>query len=124
MGGIFGVGSQSKSKTTKTTNIITTTNTSMRDVGLTGQNAVDLAAILSMGGIEQTRIAASSLDNLVQTIGKSSQQLIGGASELVRTQGDIAVQASQGGTDLMKIAPFLAIAAVVVLPLLLKGGKN
>ena len=117
--GFFGFGG-SESKDEKKTTITTTTTTNMRDVGLTGQNAVDMAAVLSMGGIEQTRIAASSLDNLVQTIGKSSQQLIGGASDLITTQGAIA---AQGGTDLMKIAPYLAIAAVVVLPLLLKGGK-
>ncbi|MFH1931047.1 MAG: hypothetical protein ABIN18_05600 [Pseudomonadota bacterium] len=111
----------SKSKDVKTTNITTTTETTMRDVGLTGQNAVDMAAVLSTGAIESTRISAASLDNLIQTVGKSSQQLIGGASDLVRTQGEIA---AQGGSDLMKIAPYLAIAAVVALPLMLKRGKR
>lgn len=118
----------SKSSDTKTTDINTTTTTTMRDVGLTGQNAVDMAAILSTGAIESTRISAASLDTLIQTVGKSSQQLIGGASELVRTQGDIAAHtaqaALQGGTDLMKIAPYLAIAAVVALPLMLKRGRR
>ena len=111
----------SKSSDTKTTQITTTTTTSMGDVGLTGQNAVDMAAVLSTGALESTRISAASLDTLIQTVGKSSQQLIGGASELVRTQGEIA---AQGGTDLMKIAPYLAIAAVVALPLMLKRGKR
>jgi len=111
----------SSSSDTKTTEINTTTTTSMGDVGLTGQGAVDMAAILQTGAIESTRISAASLDTLIQTVGKSSQQLIGGASELVRTQGEIA---AQGGTDLMKLAPFLAIAAVVVLPLMLKRGKR
>jgi len=111
----------SSSSDTKTTEINTTTTTSMGDVGLTGQSAVDMAAILQTGAIESTRISAASLDTLIQTVGKSSQQLIGGASELVRTQGEIA---AQGGTDLMKLAPFLAIAAVVVLPLMLKRGKR
>ena len=111
----------SSSSDTKTTEINTTTTTSMGDVGLTGQSAVDMAAILQTVAIESTRISAASLDTLIQTVGKSSQQLIGGASELVRTQGEIA---AQGGTDLMKLAPFLAIAAVVVLPLMLKRGKR
>jgi len=114
----------SRSSDTKTTEINTTTTTSMGDVGLTGQSAVDMAAILQTGAIESTRISAASLDTLIQTVGKSSQQLIGGASELVRTQGEIAAQGAQGGTDLMKIAPYLAIAAVIALPLMLKGGKN
>ena len=36
----------SKSSDVKTTNITTTTETTMRDVGLTGQSAVDMAAIM------------------------------------------------------------------------------
>ena len=51
----------SKSKDVKKTNITTTTETTMRDVGLTGQNAVDMAAVLSTGAIEQTRISANHI---------------------------------------------------------------
>ena len=109
----------SKSSDVKETNITTTTETSMGDIGLTGQNAVDLAAVLSTGAIESTRISASSLDNIVQTIGKTSQQLVGGASELVQAQGRIA---SGKETDFVKIAPYLAIAAIVLLTL--KRGKK
>ena len=116
------LGSKSKSSTRKTTNITTTTSTSMGDVGLTGKTAVDLAAVLSTGGIEQSRITAASLDNIVQTVGKTSQQLIGGASDLVRTQGEIA--AGRETSELVKIAPFLAIAAVVSMALLMKKGKR
>ena len=108
----------SKSSDRKTTTIKTTTSTTMGDIGLTGKDAVDMAAVLSTGAIEQTRISASSLDTLIQTVGKSSQQLIGGASDLVRTQQEIA----QGGSDLVKIAPYLAIAAIVTLPIILKKG--
>jgi len=159
-------GSSSQSK--KETNITTNTKTTMGDIGLTGKNAVDMAAIMQTGAIEQTRISASTLDNLMQTVGKTSQQLIGGASDMVRTYGDVvsrqgaqsagvlgnlmnvvsefsrdmlgsASESSKeliGGagkfisaqravttgesTDLVKIAPWIAIAAVVALPLLMR----
>lgn len=115
----------SKSSDTKTTNITTTTETTMRDVGLTGQSAVDMAAIMQTGAIEQTRISASTLESLMQTVGKTSQQLIGGASDLVRTQGDMAVAKATGGeSDLVKLAPFLAIAAIVTIPLLMKRKRG
>jgi hypothetical protein len=39
---------------------------------------------------------------------------------MIRTQGEIA----KGGTDLIKLAPWLAIAAIVTIPLLMKGGRN
>ena len=151
----------SSSKSSKTTNITTTTKTTMGDIGLTGKNAVDMAAIMQTGAIEQTRISASSLDNLMQTVGKSSQQLIGGASDIIRTQGaqsagvletlmgvvnefskNILGTASKSSkeligsaekfvsaqravttgesTDLVKIAPWIAIAAVVALPVLMR----
>ncbi len=114
----------SSSSDVKETNITTTTQTTMRDVGLTGKDAVDMAAIIQAGGIESTRISASTLNNLMQTVGKTSQQLIGGASDMIRTQGEIAKAGTQGGTDLIKLAPWLAIAAIVTIPLLMKGGRN
>jgi len=115
-------GSSSSSK--KETNITTTTETTMGDIGLTGQNAIDMAAIMQTGAIEQTRISAASLDNLMQTVGKTSQQLIGGASDMIRTQGDIAKAGTQGGGDLVKIAPWLAVAAILTLPILIKKRKR
>lgn len=111
-------GSSSSSK--KETNITTTTETTMGDIGLTGQNAIDMAAIMQTGAIEQTRISAASLDNLMQTVGKSAQHLIGGASDLVQTQGEVA----KGGGDLVKLAPWIAVAAIVTLPILIKKRKR
>lgn len=50
-GGFLGGGTDESSTANVTTNIVeTTTTTQMRDVGLTGQNAVDLAAV-NMGGL-------------------------------------------------------------------------
>ena len=109
----------SKSSDVKENNITTTTTTNMRDVGLTGSNAVDMAAVLQTGALESTRISAASLDTLMQTVGSSAQQLIGGASDLVKTQGEIA--AGQETSELVKIAPYLAMAAVAGVFLLKKG---
>ena len=112
--GFFG----SDSKTRKTTNVTTTTTTTMRDVGLTGKHAVDMAAILQGGAIERSRITAASLDNIIQTVGKSSQQLVGGASNLVQAQKELL----QGETGMMKLAPWIAVAAIAI-PLVFMKGK-
>lgn len=109
----------SKSSSKKTTKVTTNTKTTMGDIGLTGQNAVDLAAVLSTGAIESTRISAASLDNLVQTVGKNAQQLIGGASDLIETQGELAAGQEN---QLVKLAPWIAVAAILTLPVLLKKG--
>jgi hypothetical protein len=110
-------GSSSSDK--KTTNITTTTQTTMRDVGLTGQNAVDMAAVLQTGAIERTRISAASLDNIIQTVGKTSQQLVGGASNLVQAQKDLLEDES----GMMKLAPWIAVAAIAI-PLIFIKGKR
>ena len=111
-------GSSSSDK--KTTKITTTTTTNLRDVGLTGQNAVDMAAVMQAGAIESTRISASSLDHLIQQTGKTAQQLIGGASDLVRTQGEIT-QAQLGNKgDLMQLAPYAIVAVIAVAALTMK----
>lgn len=108
-------GSSSSDK--KETNITTSTTTTMRDVGLTGQSAVDMVAVMETGAIERTRIAAGTLDNLMQTVGKTSQQLIGGASNLIRAQGDLAKDES----PMVKLAPWIAIAAIAVPIMFIKG---
>lgn len=125
----------SKSSDKKTTNITTTTTTKMRDIGLTGKHAVDMAAVLETGAIERTRISASTFDNLIQTVGKTSQQLIGGASNLVRTaestSRDLVGGASQlveaqknlKEDGLIKLAPWIALAAVAV-PLIFVRGRR
>ena len=116
--GMFGLFSP-ESTSSKSTAITTNTTTTMRDVGLTGQNAVDMAAVMQTGAIETTRIAATSLDKLVQASGKTAQQLIGGASDLVRTQGELA----QGGSQFTKLAPFALIAVVVIALTMKRRGR-
>lgn len=109
----------SKSSDKKKTNITTTTQTTMRDVGLTGQSAVDMVAVMETGAIERTRIAAGTLDNLMQTVGKTSQQLIGGASDLISTQEDMA----KDDSPMVKLAPWIAIAAIAI-PIMFVKGKR
>ena len=111
-------GSSSSDK--KTTEITTTTTTNMRDVGLTGQHAVDMAAVMQTGAIESTRISATSLDHLIQQTGKTAQQLIGGASNLVRTQGEIT-RAQLGQKDkLIQLAPYAIVAVIGIAALSMK----
>lgn len=109
----------SKSSDKKITKITTTTTTNMRDVGLTGQNAVDMAAVLQTGAIERTRISAASLDNIIQTVGKTSQQLVGGASDLVEAQKDLY----EDKDGMMKLAPWIAVAAIAIPLIFMKGRK-
>lgn len=109
----------SSSSDTKTTNITTSTTTKMRDVGLTGQHAVDMAAILETGAIERTRISAASFDTLIQSVGKTSQQLIGGASNLVQAQKELL----EDNDGMMKLAPWIAVAAIAI-PLIFIKGKR
>ena len=116
------MGGSSSSSDRKETNITTTTNTTMRDVGLTGKNAVDMAAILQTGAIENTRITASSLDSLMQTVGKSAQQLIGGASNLVQTQAELH-KGNGGDSQLVKLAP-IAMVVIAIIALSVKSRRK
>lgn len=86
------MGGSSKSKTSevKTTNVTTTTSTKMGDVGLTGAQMVDMAAVLETGGIERERIASDTINNLVQATGNAWTRLIGGASDMVETSAEIS----------------------------------
>lgn len=60
-------------------------STFARDIGLTGAAAVDLAAVLTRGTVEQGVTQQTGLNTLTQEVGKSYNTLVGGASDLVRT---------------------------------------
>jgi len=108
----MGLFSSSKAISTKRSEYVTTTNTNIRDIGLSGQHAVDLAAILSTGAIEQQRLGAVAVDKIVQTAGNSAQQLVGGASNLITDKLD--------ESPIETYFPWLVIAGIVIIPLLLK----
>lgn len=61
--GLFGGGSSSSS-TSNTQNITTNTTSTVRDIGLTGQNAVDLAKTVTDAGIVNNQLTASVLSNI------------------------------------------------------------
>jgi hypothetical protein len=79
----------SKSSTTKTTaNSTTNTSTNITQIGslgFTGQDAVALAGTLEQGSLYSQQLLAAQEHDLVQASGDAYSQLIGGASELVRT---------------------------------------
>lgn len=86
------MGGSSKSTTSKMVNYTTntTTKTSMGDVGLTGAQSVDMAAVLHSGAIARDEIQADVMNNLVMATGNAWNQLIGGAGHLVETSRAVA----------------------------------
>jgi len=120
-----GGGSSSKQEQSTETN--TTTTTTIRDIGLTGGAATDIAAIFQSGVIEQEQIIADTINNLIQAAGEGYNQLIGGAGLLVesgqemsRTQQEAGLKAIEAGTiaahpelygelNLNKALPYIAV---------------
>lgn len=87
------------SKQEQTSTVTTETNTNINDIGLTGAAAVDLADVLQTGAIESEAIRATSLNQIIQGVGSSYQQLVGGANELIQSGSEIVEQGSQQVTD-------------------------
>jgi len=85
-----GGSSKSSSSQDITTITETTTSTSMGDVGLTGAQAVDMAAVLESGAVQRAQINADFLAPVVQATGNAWNQLVGGAGQLVQTSAKVA----------------------------------
>jgi len=112
MGGLFG---GSESTTTQQRITETTTTTNMGDIGFTGQAAVDLAAIIEAGGIAREQIQADVMDSIAQATGAGWNQLVGGASDLVRPVFQEAVPAQQIDTaDMQNLMMYFMFAALAV----------
>lgn len=127
----------------QTSTVNTTTTTNIRDIGLSGAAAVDLADVLQSGAIESEAIRATSLDRIVQSVGTSYQQLIGGANNLIETgaqqvtdSGNLVQNTAQEATntirqladratnedsDFIKVAPYIAVVVVGLLSLTLRS---
>ena len=118
-GGFFGTGgSESSQETNKTTKITTKTDTDIRDIGLTGKDAVAYEAL-------QT----DTLKTLIQQTGENYNKLVGGANQLTKTAqkqanrtltqatdlGKMGVQKASGDIEWNKIMPWVAVLATVVL---------
>lgn len=82
--------SKSDSSQSTSTKVVTTTTTQMRDVGLTGAQAVDMAAVLESGSVQSEQIRADSLGHIVQATGNAWNQLMGGAGLLVEKSAEFA----------------------------------
>jgi len=108
------MGKKSKTTQERTTDVSTMTTTNIRDIGLTGVHAVDLAAILESGAVEQTQITAGIITNLIQATGAGMQQLIGGATELVQAAEAIAVEKTPF-EKLTENVPLIAAVALAAL---------
>lgn len=77
--------SSNQQKQETRTDIRTTTNTNIRDIGLTGKDAVNLAYVLGQVDTQNTATAAALVDRIVQEQGAGYKQLVGGAGVLVET---------------------------------------
>ena len=76
--------SSSKQTTDKSTKVTTETSTSINDIGLTGDDAVELAAVLQNGVTQQTLALGEIINPLVQQAGEGFNRLTAGASDLVK----------------------------------------
>jgi len=65
--------SESKTSTDKSTRITTKTNTKIGDIGLTGKNAIELAAVLVNGVTQLGEQATEQLDLQTQAFKASAQ---------------------------------------------------
>lgn len=115
----MGGSSKSQQTTDKSTTVNTTTTTTIRDIGLTGKDAIVLSETVLRG-----------LEPFVQEAGKGFNQLVGAAGKLVETSGAVATKTLETAgkvavgeepkTDFETLTPvFLAgigaVAAITVL---------
>jgi len=60
------MGSRSSSQTTQETTISTETETNIRDIGFTGQQAVDFLDIIESGSVKRAQIQSDTLQLLAK----------------------------------------------------------
>ena len=116
-----GGGGKSQTSTDKSITTETVTTTNIGDIGLTGSDAVALAAIVE-GGVERvTRVTLEGLLPIIQASGKNAVQLVGGAGALETnlapaiSTGGAPLPAFAGGTDKLLLVVAGAGALVAIL---------
>lgn len=92
-------GGSSSSSTEKKTDVKTTTTTTIRDIGLTGSDAVYLASVLENGATSREQLQLGYLDQFRQDVLFGWNKLIGGASDLVVTGEKVSKEAMAQGAD-------------------------
>jgi len=90
-------GGGSSSSQEETTQVTTETTTEIGEIGLTGSDAVALAAVLEQGGLEREAIAAEGLQRIAQEQGQSFRNLVGGAGLLTVTSGAVSEELAREG---------------------------
>ena len=109
---LFG-GQRTSADTTQTRTTKTTTTTNLGDIGLTGQGAIDLAAVLEAGGIAREQVGSSLITGILQSTGEGWNQLVGGASNLVQAAGtNIESLESRQAASLEKWLPWIVIGSI------------
>lgn len=79
----MGIFDKKKTTTNTTTNVVTETTTTMRDVGLTGAQAVEMAATLEEGGIAREAIASQNLTTIADLFSQGFNLASRGVKDLV-----------------------------------------
>jgi len=125
--GLFGGSSKSAISTVVTTN----TTTNIRDIGITGGQAIDLENIIQQGSIEREAIRADSINKVTQEIGSAWNALIGGAGALVQSGKEISAKQAealpamlemvQSGGKLTQMMPYIVIGLGALL--IIRGFK-
>jgi len=84
---IFGGSSKSTSTQVTSTEVstINETNVGNLDIGLTGNDANSMVAIIEQGASDRAMINAAAMSNIYQDVGTSYNQLVGGANNLIQT---------------------------------------
>jgi|LGOV01.1.fsa_nt_gb hypothetical protein len=77
------------------TAVHTTTNTSINDIGLTGQNAVDLASVVEIGSIQRDQIRGGVMETIFLGASDMYQSLLGGASKTLQDANQVYLEASK-----------------------------
>lgn len=114
--GLFG-GSSSK-KTYVTTN----TTTNIRDIGFTGQQAVDLAGIVQAGVVETAQINAGLMETLFLGASEYAQELVGGASKITEDAYAVSGKVTERGMEMAEILAGERSSLERVVPYLVLGG--
>lgn len=101
-----------KSYSSNTTKISTVTTTNIRDIGLTGAAAIELASIIGATTIQLARINAQTRQVEVAQTDKKFKQLVSGSSDIIAT-GERLFAEARGQQDKATLQQQLLIVAVL-----------
>ncbi len=106
--------SSSQTSTDKSTKVTTTTTTNIRDIGITGQNATELAAVLEHGIVNQTQAIGDIINPLLAGLGNKFTQLVDAAGTAqLSPEAQVAklTKNNPPSSKIAKAAPLLVLGA-------------